>query len=101
MSSTQGLNQQLDYIATNYTHWDHEGRVSASSGIGYMLLRQIGSGTGVVPHSTDRDFQGDPAAADKLEKLVDADRATGDKSLLMGDDGVVKVALRLRARAMP
>jgi hypothetical protein len=45
--------------------------------------------------------QGDPAAADKLEKLVDADRATGDKSLLMGDDGVVKVALRLRARAMP
>jgi hypothetical protein len=62
LSSTQGLNQQLDYIATNYTHWDHEGRVSASSGIGYMLLRQIGSGTGVVPHSTDRDFQGDPAA---------------------------------------
>jgi hypothetical protein len=45
--------------------------------------------------------QGDPGAADKLDKLVDADRATGDKNLLMGDDVVVKVAQRLRARAMP
>lgn len=26
----------LDYIARNYIHLDHEGRVSASSGIGYM-----------------------------------------------------------------
>lgn len=44
---------------------------------------------------------GDAAAADKLDKLVDADRATGDKNLLMGDDVVVKVAQRLRARALP
>ncbi|HTV95588.1 MAG TPA: TonB-dependent receptor [Steroidobacteraceae bacterium] len=28
--------QQLDYIASNYIHLDHEGRVSASSGIGYL-----------------------------------------------------------------
>jgi len=45
--------------------------------------------------------QGDPASADKLDKIVDADRATGDKNLLMGDDVVVKVAQRLRARALP
>ncbi len=45
--------------------------------------------------------QGDAAAADRLDKIVDADRATGDKNLLMGDDVVVKVAQRLRARSLP
>jgi hypothetical protein len=45
--------------------------------------------------------KGDPAIADKLDKLVEADTATGDKSLLMGDDVVVKVSQRLRARALP
>jgi len=45
--------------------------------------------------------QGDTAAADKLENIVVADTATGDKNLLMGDDVVVKVSQRLRARAMP
>jgi hypothetical protein len=44
---------------------------------------------------------GDPQVAEKLEKLVAADMATGDKSLMMGDDVVVKVAARLRARALP
>ena len=28
--------RQLDYIASNYIHLDHEGRVSASSGISYL-----------------------------------------------------------------
>jgi outer membrane receptor for ferrienterochelin and colicins len=28
--------QQLDYIATNYIHLDHEGRVSASGGVSYL-----------------------------------------------------------------
>ena len=42
---------------------------------------------------------GDVAAAGKLEKLVDADKASGDKLLLQADDSVIKVALRLRARA--
>ncbi len=45
--------------------------------------------------------QGDNAAADKLEKLVAADKATGDRNLVAGDDVVVKVAARLRARAAP
>jgi hypothetical protein len=45
--------------------------------------------------------QGDPAIADKLDKLVEADAAKGDKSLMMGDDVVVKVSERLRARALP
>jgi hypothetical protein len=45
--------------------------------------------------------QGDTAAADKLDKIVEADTATGDKNLLMGDDVVVKVSERLRARALP
>jgi outer membrane receptor for ferrienterochelin and colicins len=29
---------QLDYIASNYIHLDHEGRVSASSGVSYLWL---------------------------------------------------------------
>ncbi len=45
--------------------------------------------------------QGDNATAEKLEKLVAADKATGDRNLVMGDDVVVKVAARLRARALP
>jgi hypothetical protein len=45
--------------------------------------------------------KGSPAIADKFDKLVEADTATGDKSLMMGDDVVVKVSQRLRARALP
>jgi outer membrane receptor for ferrienterochelin and colicins len=30
--------QQLDYIADNYIHLDHEGRVAASSGVSYLWL---------------------------------------------------------------
>jgi hypothetical protein len=45
--------------------------------------------------------RGDPAIADKLDKIVEADAATGDKNLMMGDDVVVKVSQRLRARALP
>jgi hypothetical protein len=45
--------------------------------------------------------KGDAAVAEKLEKYVAADKATGDKNLIQGDDGVVKVAARLRARALP
>ena len=45
--------------------------------------------------------QGDAAAAGALEKMVEADRPSGDKMLAQADDSVVKVALRLRARAMP
>jgi hypothetical protein len=42
---------------------------------------------------------GDIAAADTLDKVVAADAAAGDKDVLLGDDAVVKTALRLRARA--
>ena len=45
--------------------------------------------------------QGDAAAAAALEKIVEADKPSGDKSLAQADDAVVKVALRLRARALP
>jgi len=31
--------QKLDYIASNYIHLDHEGRVSASSGVSYLWLQ--------------------------------------------------------------
>ena len=44
---------------------------------------------------------GDTAAADALDKIVASDTKNGDKSVLMADDAVVKVALRLRARAAP
>ncbi len=42
---------------------------------------------------------GDRAAADALDKIVAADTKQGDKGVLMADDSVVKIALRLRARA--
>lgn len=45
--------------------------------------------------------QGDTASADKLDAIVAADTAKGDKNLLQGDDVVVKVSQRLRARALP
>ena len=45
--------------------------------------------------------KGDNAAAEALEKLVAADKATGDRNLVLGDDVVVKVAARLRSRALP
>jgi hypothetical protein len=45
--------------------------------------------------------QGDTASADKLDQIVAADTAKGDKNLLQGDDVVVKVSQRLRARALP
>jgi hypothetical protein len=45
--------------------------------------------------------KGDLATADALDKIVAADTLAGDKNVLMADDSVVKVALRLRARAAP
>ncbi len=43
--------------------------------------------------------KGDAVAAGALEKVVEADTASGNKDLQAGDDVVVKVALRLRARS--
>jgi hypothetical protein len=45
--------------------------------------------------------QGDIASADKLDKIVEADKASGNAALLAADDALVKVALRLRSRATP
>ncbi len=45
--------------------------------------------------------KGDTAAADALDKIVASDTKAGDKLVLMADDAVVKIALRLRARAAP
>jgi hypothetical protein len=45
--------------------------------------------------------KGDVATADALDKIVASDTLAGDKNVLMADDSVVKVALRLRARAAP
>ena len=39
--------------------------------------------------------QGDAAAADKLEKLVDTDTAAGNKA---GTDEMYRIALKLRSR---
>ncbi|MGH7284953.1 MAG: hypothetical protein ACRELY_25785 [Polyangiaceae bacterium] len=44
---------------------------------------------------------GDNATADALDKIVASDEATGNKDLMAGDDAVVKVSQRLRARANP
>ncbi len=43
--------------------------------------------------------KGDAAAADALEKIVEADKPSGNKLLLQADDALVKVALKLRSRA--
>lgn len=43
--------------------------------------------------------KGDAAAADALDKIVDADRASGNKLLMQADDAVAKVSLKLRSRA--
>jgi hypothetical protein len=45
--------------------------------------------------------KGDVNTADALDKIVAADTRAGDKGVLMADDSVVKIALRLRARAAP
>jgi hypothetical protein len=45
--------------------------------------------------------RGDVSAADALDKVVAADTKANDPRLRMADDPVVKVALRLRARAAP
>jgi hypothetical protein len=45
--------------------------------------------------------KGDIATADALDKVVAGDQKAGDKNVLMADDAVVKIALRLRARAAP
>jgi hypothetical protein len=44
--------------------------------------------------------KGDPKTAAALDKIVAADVAKGDKNIIAGDDAVVKVANRLRARAL-
>ena len=43
--------------------------------------------------------KGDVAAADQLDKMVEADKSSGNKALLQADDAVAKVSLKLRSRA--
>ena len=43
--------------------------------------------------------KGDVRAADALDTMVAADKRSGEQGVLMADDSVVKIALRLRARA--
>jgi hypothetical protein len=45
--------------------------------------------------------RGDIPAADALDAIVKADKKSGEPGVLMADDSVVKIALRLRARAAP
>jgi hypothetical protein len=42
---------------------------------------------------------GDVATADALDKIVEGDKEKNNADVLKGDDALVKVALRLRARA--
>jgi hypothetical protein len=43
--------------------------------------------------------KGDIRAANALDTMVAADKRSGEQGVLMADDSVVKIALRLRARA--
>jgi hypothetical protein len=51
-----------------------------------------------VDHLTPK---GDTALAEAIEKVVETDMASGNKSLLAANDALAKVALAMRARAMP
>jgi hypothetical protein len=43
--------------------------------------------------------KGDDKTAAALEKIVEADKASGNKALIAADDAVIKVAMKLRSRA--
>jgi hypothetical protein len=45
--------------------------------------------------------QGSAEAAQVLEKIVEADTASGNKDVISTDDALVKTALKLRSRANP
>jgi hypothetical protein len=64
-------------------------------------LKVAGARLAIVQAIDELAPKGDTAAADALDKIVAADAKTGDRNLLLGDDAVVKIALRLRARAAP
>jgi outer membrane receptor for ferrienterochelin and colicins len=48
--------QELEYIANNYIHLDHEGRVSASSGISYLWLGTRFSADGIFGTGLRQDL---------------------------------------------
>ena len=64
-------------------------------------MKQIGARLAVVEAIDALAPQGDNTSAEKIEKIVAADKAKGDRDLMAGDDALVKVAARLRARALP
>jgi hypothetical protein len=64
-------------------------------------LKDGGARLALVEAIDDLAPKGDVAAADALDKIVAADTKANDPKLRMADDPVVKVALRLRARAAP
>ena len=64
-------------------------------------VKQIGARLAVVEAIDALAPQGDNTSAEKIEKIVAADKAKGDRDLMAGDDALVKVAARLRARALP
>jgi hypothetical protein len=79
------------------------GKADVKSGLVDKLpiVKQSGARLAVAEAIDALSPTGDVATAEKLEKLVAADKATGDRDLVLGDDVVVKVAARLRSRALP
>lgn len=51
-----------------------------------------------IDHLTPK---GDVATADAIDKIVDADKKSGNKALIAADDSLTKVSLKLRSRAAP
>ncbi len=64
-------------------------------------VQDAGARLAVVEAIDELAPKGDTATADALDKIVAADTKSGDRNLLLADDAVVKIALRLRARAAP
>jgi hypothetical protein len=83
------------------------GQASGADATRAELLKRVdkmkdgGARLAIVEAIDDLAPQGDAAAADALDKIVAADTKANDPRLRMADDPVVKVALRLRARAAP
>jgi hypothetical protein len=82
------------------------GKASAASTRGELLkrvdkMKDANARLALVEAIDELAPKGDVATAEALEKIVQADTKSGDKNVLMADDSVAKVALRLRARAAP
>lgn len=64
-------------------------------------IKDAGVRTALVDAIVHLAPKGDPDAADALDRIVSADRASTDVTVLQGDSALIKASVTLRSRAMP